>query len=140
MQTNFTPTDEAIVDSVRKHISEKTNFVDLAKFDSVTQIESGVRIVKFGGHFRPKIDIIDPFEAIAEYEHMEYIPWTGNCGSISITFITSKHSLVSHTPVVQCITNPESRMMLQGFSTLLNDRREEPLPILPLFFGLEVIS
>ena len=134
-QIKFTPSDEVILESVRQHLQTKSSFIDISKISALKHTK---KLLKFKGNFKPSISGENVAERIAKYEESEYIFWEGLCGIIDVTMVTSKHSLVSHTPVIQSIVNEGQMMELEGFATLAAEIQEGTFPILPLFFGIQI--
>ena len=135
-EKKFTPTDEAILEDVRSYIVKNENYVDLASIENTTDVNG--RLLKFKGSFKPIVSGGSAAEKIASYEEVDYVLWSGKCGNQNVTFVTSKQSLISHSPVIQSILNEKQLLELEGFAVTLAEKVEDPIPILPLFFGIQI--
>jgi len=137
-ENKFTPSDEIIVESVKNYIIEKSLYIKINNATEPDALNSSSNLIWFNGSFSPIIEGKNTAEKIANYEESDFVQWHGKCFSYNITFISSKLSLVSHTPIIQCIVNEENKMDLEGFATLAAEIKNHNLPLLPLFFGIQI--
>jgi len=137
-QTKISPNDELTVDAVREYLQSEASHIRLHALTPGERIPEGTRLVEFHGAFRPLVEIEQAEDILTEYGKLEHIPWEGVCGATKMWFVTSKESLVSHTPVVQCLLSPQQVLQFHGFGTIISPVEEPPVPVLPLFLGLDI--
>lgn len=135
-ENKFTPSDEAILEDVRSYIVKNKDYVDIATIENKTDVNG--RLLMFKGSFKPIVSGDGAAEKIANYEEADYVLWSGKCQNQNVTFVTSKQSLISHSPIIQSILNEKQLLELEGFAVTLTEKVEDPIPILPLFFGIQI--
>ncbi len=139
-EEKYKAADDLILDTVCNHLMDrgKHSFLNTeAKKRSLKELKP---LIRFRGFFRPVVEGTNVAERTASYEEMKSICWDGYCGSVRVSFTTTKESIESPTPIWECLRRAPDPVLLEGFGTWLKTECKGQVVLLPLFIGLDLES
>lgn len=129
---------EIIIDTVCSYLIEKDNYFFIKSDTTINDLRNIQNLVRFQGLFRPNISGDNVAERSANFWEAKSFYWEGKCGEIDVSFPTTKDSLESATPLIECLEQEDGALKLDGFGTLNTVSTNSKVQILPLFFGMEL--
>jgi len=130
--------EESVYDIVCRYLSDREHFTFIGPKATSANVKAIRPLVRFKGRFRPVVAGNNAADQLATYAKTNAINWEGECGTITVCLTTTKDSIVSDTPVVQCIMNGALPILTEGFGTLVRMEGRNTVFLLPLFMGLEI--